>query len=160
MKQTATTIILLLLFTSCHFSKSIDKDLITGALTKGNGVSYKETSIKVNGKEKKTNKYLNGDEVHFIFNGVSGFKAEKGLTYPEATIEVIKDDTQTILENKNVLNVTDGSELKSFLLTFNFTVGSSEIFNSNSKYKVRIKIWDKKGTGTLTYEMPFSIIDK
>lgn len=141
---------------SCQFNQSVNTDLITGAYSRGDGIGTDDINIEINGKIEKRNKYIYGEKVNFIFNNVSGLTSLNNKSYPSLSMHIVKNKKDTILSNSNLLkNLENGTDHSPLQLQANFTAALP--FKNNEKYKVFINIWDKKGDGKFTYELPFSI---
>jgi len=149
------SVIIVLVFSACNFSKSINKDLVTGATSKGDGLSCNDISIQINGKIEKRNTFTFGENVNFVFNNISGFKQENGKAYPEISMLVIKKENQMVLSQLNLLNLIEGTNLSPLQLRANLIINFP--YQNNEKYEVKITIWDTKGDGKFTYNMPFTI---
>ena len=68
---------------------------------------------------------------------------------------VIKKENQMVLSNLNLLNLQDGTNLSPLKLEANLPANFP--YQNNEKYEVQITIWDTKGEGKFTYNMPFTI---
>ena len=159
MKKLTTIILLLvaLVFSACNFSKSINKDLITGATSKGDGLSCNDISIQINGEKEKRNIFTFGENVVFVFDGIKGFSKENGKVYPEMSMVVLKKENQMVLSELNLLNLTEGTELSPLQLQANLIANFPH--KNNEEYEVQLTIWDTKGEGKFTYNMPFTITE-
>lgn len=141
---------------SCQFNQSVNKDLITGAYSRGNGIGVDNIIIKVNGETDNRNEFVFAEKVNLIFNNVSGLTNLEGKTFPGLSMRIIKNEKDTILLNPNLLkSLNDGTEIKPLQLHANFVTALPH--QNNEKYKLLIEIWDKKGDGKFNYELPFTI---
>jgi len=145
------------LFSACNFSQSINKDLITGATSRGDGLSCDDISIQINGEKEKRNTFTYGENVVFAFDGISGFKEENGKVYPEMSMVVLKKENQMVLSELSLLNLTEGTDLSPLQLQANLIANFPH--KNNEEYEVQLTIWDTKGEGKFTYNMPFTIIE-
>ncbi|MCX2745461.1 hypothetical protein OO013_16395 [Mangrovivirga sp. M17] len=128
----------------------------TGAYTRGDGLSSDEIIIEINGVIENRNKFINGEKVKFIFNNITGLKNENGKSYPGLSLYIVKNDKDTVLQNDDLLaNLEDGTELSPLQLQANFTAVLPH--DNEESYKALVKIWDKKGDGSLNYELPFTM---
>ena len=148
-------VIITLLFHACSFNKSINKDLITGAVTTGNDLSCDAVYMQINGETIHRNTFIFGENVNFIFNDINGFKQENGKVYPEMSMVIIKKENQMVFSELSLLNLTDGTSLSPLQLKANFIAGFP--YQNNEKYEVLLTIWDTKGDGKFTYKMPFKV---
>lgn len=149
-------IIVIITFSSCQFNQSVNKDLITGAYARGNGIGCDNVTIEIGGKVEKRNEYFFGEEVNLIFNNIIGLTNSKNKTYPGLSMYIVKNKKDTVLSKLNLLkSLNDGTDIFPLQLRANFVTALP--YQNNEKYKVYVDIWDKKGDGKFTYEMPFKI---
>jgi len=154
--RTLTLLIAIVTFNSCQFNQSVNKDLVTGAYSRGNGIGVDDITIEINGETDNRNEFVFGEKVNLIFNNVSGLTSSDGKTYPELAMYIVKNEKDTVLSNPNLLkSLNNGTDLSPLQLQANFI---SALPNQNDeKYKVSLEITDKKGAGTFNYELPFTI---
>lgn len=158
MKQLKVASLLLLTITlfSCQFNQSVNKDLTTGAFSKGDGLSCEDITIKINGKAEKRNTFTYGEKVEFNFENIAGLIEEGGKAFPAMSMVIIKNEKDTAFNAPNLLtDLESGTDLSPLVLKANFI--SALPFENNEKYKVLIKITDKKSKGTFEYELPFTV---
>ncbi|MCX2680105.1 hypothetical protein OOZ15_09160 [Galbibacter sp. EGI 63066] len=158
MKRTilAGIILLSLFFNACNFNQSVNKDMISGAYSRGDGISCDEVVIQVNGKNEKRNHFVHGEKVNFVFNNISGFKKEGGKIFPGLSLFITKNEKDTVLTYPDLLkDLKEGTALSPIKLQANFIAVLP--YRNKEKYKVKVSIWDKKGEGTFLYELPFTV---
>ncbi len=155
--KTIKILLVALVFSACNFNKSINKDLVTGAKSKGDGLGCDDISIQIDGKKEKRNIFNFGENVVFAFDGIHGFKEQNGKVYPEMSMVVLKKENQMVLSELNLLNLTEGTSLSPLQLQANLIANFP--YKNNEEYEVQITIWDTKGEGKFTYNMPFTIIE-
>jgi len=149
-------IFILAIFSGCEFNQSVNKDLTTGAYSRGDGIGCDDVKIQINGDVDNRNEFIYGEKVNFIFNDITGLKRENGSVFPGLSMFIVKNETDTVLQHQDLFaNMENGTDLSPLQLQANFT--SALPNEHNEKYKVFINIWDKKGTGTFQYELPFSV---
>lgn len=145
-----------LFFTACNFNQSINKDLTTGAYSRGKGISCNDIKIKVNEKTQKRNTFVDGEKVNFVFENVSGLKKINGKVYPGMSMVIVSNKMDTVVNEKDMFaDLVSGTDLSPLQLQAHFRVNFP--FENKERYKVYIKIWDKKDKGTFEYEIPFTI---
>jgi hypothetical protein len=155
--QIISILTLLLALSGCDVRKSVEANLKTGIITKGNGLSSEEVWISVDDKEIDRNTFIYGEMFLMHFSNMEGFKTENGNVFPGMFMWVIGEAGDTIFQTEDLYSdYSDGINLSPLSLKANLTVGSP--MHSNHKYKVFIKIWDKKEKGIFTAEMPFNIL--
>ncbi len=156
--QILSSILFSLALLSCDFRKSVHADLKTGIITKGDGISCEEVWISVDDQEVDRNTFIYGEMFLLHFSNMEGFKKENGNVFPGMYMWVIGESGDTVFKTGDLYSdYLNGIDLSPLLLKANLTVGSP--MHSNHKYKVFIKIWDKKDKGIFTAEMPFNIIE-
>ena len=155
-KDLLTLLLLTLAFAGCQFNQSVNKDLATGAYSRGDGISSDDVKMEINGEADSRNEFVYGEKVKFIFNDITGLNKEDGKVFPGLSMFIIKNETDTILEHQDLLaDMNEGTDLTPLQLQANFIAALP--FQNNEAYKVYVNIWDKKGEGTYHYELPFSV---
>ena len=149
-------LIVIVTFSSCQFNQSVHKDLTTGAYMRGDGLGVGDVIIEVNNNPQNRNTYTEGEKVEFVFNDVFGFEKIDGKAYPGLSMTILRNETDTILHEEDLMVELGetGTDLSPLQLRAFFGSGN---MTDNDDYEVFINIWDKKGDGTYTYEMPFSV---
>ena len=146
------------LISSCQFSQSVNTDLITGAYSRGNGIGCDDVVLEVNGEVERRNEFVFGENVNLIFNNIQGLSRLESMTYPGLSMYIVKNETDTVLSKPSLLDhLNEGTDLSPLQLQANFVTALP--YSNNEKYKVFVKIWDKKGEGTFDYSLPFKVID-
>lgn len=141
---------------SCQFNQSVNKDLTTGAYSRGDGIGIDDITIEINGEADNRNEFIYGEKVNFVFNNITGLVNSDGKTFPKLSMYIIKNEKDTILSNPNLLeSLNKGTNLSPLQLQANFT--SAFPHQNNEKYNLFIEISDKKGDGKFNYELPFTI---
>jgi len=149
-------LIAIITFSSCQFNQSVNTDLITGAYSRGDGIGCDDVNIEINGKVEKRNKFIFGEKVNLIFNNISGLTNSDSKTYPGLSMYIVKNEKDTVLSEYNLLKSLDnGTDLYPLQLQANFKTALP--YQNKEKSKAYINIWDKKGNGKFTYELPFTI---
>lgn len=146
----------MVILNSCQFHQSVNKDLSTGAYSRGDGIGSDDVIIQINGKTANRNEFVYGEKIHLVFNDITGLSKSNGKTYPGLSMYVVKNEKDTVLSNSNLLtHLDDGTTLSPLQLQANFRTALP--YRQGEKYKVHIEIWDKKGDGKFYYELPFTI---
>ena len=156
MKTLSGILFISLILISCEFNQSVNKDFITGAYSRGDGIGCSEMNIEVNNKTDNRNHFVFGEKVQFMFNNVTGLVKENNLVYPGLSMAVVQNEKDTVLQDSDLLaSLEEGTDLSPLLLKAHFVAALP--CTDNEKYKVFIKIWDKKGDGIFNFEMPFTV---
>lgn len=157
-KQILTILLGGTIFMACQFNQSAKKDLATGAVSRGDGLGCDEFTLQINGEAENRNHFTYGEKAEFIFNNIKGLRKENGKAFPGLSLFIVKNEKDTVqnLSNPDLFaDMTNGTDLSPLQLRAHFSAILP--YQNEEQYKVYIKIWDKKGDGTYTYEMPFSI---
>jgi hypothetical protein len=125
---------------SCDFKKSFNKDLVTGLTTSGDGLDCEDVYISVDEEKISRNSFIYGEDVYLNFKGIEGFT---------------KAGEKILFEKDLYADYPDGVNLSPLQLNANLTV--ADPIHSKNDYTLFLKIWDKKGDGTFTAEMDFSV---
>ena len=154
--QLTTAFFIVLTFFSCDFNPSGNKDLSTGAYSRGDGINCNEVIININDEKDNRSEFVFGEEVAINFNDITGLTQTEGKTFPGMSIYIIKNEKDTLVSNSDVLaDVTSGTDLTPLQLHANFKAIFD--YKNEEKYKLFVEIWDKKGNGKFKYILPFTI---
>ncbi len=150
---------MLCLFTliSCDFSKSVNKDLITGLLTKGDGLSCEDVYLTIDDETilRKTFEY--GEEFMLIFNNMEGFERLEDHAFPGMSLSVVNQGGDTVLFEQDLYSdlSDDGTDHSPLLL--NSAIYIADPIHSNEEYTLQVDIWDKKGDGVFKAKLDFIV---
>jgi hypothetical protein len=151
-------LIISLALISCDFRKSVNKDLTTGLITKGDGLSCEEVYLTKDEEKTDRTTFIYGEIFYLNFSNMEGFRKADGNVFPGMIMWVLDDAKDTIFKTEDMYaNYVNGMNISPLVLKANLTVGTP--MHSNHKYTYFIKIWDKKDKGTFTAEMPFNVIE-
>lgn len=157
MKTQAFSILFsLLVFASCDFRKSVEKDLITGLLTKGDGLSCEAVHLRIGDENIQRNSFIYGEKFHLNFNEIEGFERISNHVFPGMTLIVVSEKGDTVMLNKDLYsNLQKGVDHIPLLLSSTVTVAAP--IYSNGTYTLYVKIWDKKSDATFSAELDFTV---
>jgi hypothetical protein len=157
MKIAITALVVLVALSGCQFSKSVKKDLLSGLLTTGDGLSCDNVYLSVNDEKTDRSTFIYGEEFHLNFSDIDGFKKENENVFPGMKIFVISKTGDTVLQTDDLYrDYTTGMKFSPLLLHSDITVGSP--MKSKEEYTLDVKIWDKKGNGTFSGKLDFKVI--
>ena len=145
---------MLIVLSACN--QSVNKDLLTGAYSRGDGLTSDYIFIYINGKQKNKNTFDLNSKIKIVFDEMTGFNKKDGKAYPGLSMKIITDGKEVIADFPDLFDNKDGFDSSSLSLNASF-ITVPEYFNASKKYKLHIKIWDKNGDGTFVYELPFTI---
>ena len=93
-------LILALLFiavNSCQFAQSVNKNLVTGMSTRGDGLSCNKVYLSDGENVIKRNTFLYGETYFVNFDGMEGFEREGTGAFPNMQLVVVSDRGDTVL---------------------------------------------------------------
>jgi len=141
---------------ACQFSQSIDKDLKTGAVSRGNGLACEGVYIQIDDKNVNRNEFVFGEHIHLIFSSVTGFESIDSKVYPKLSMSIIQNDMDTVYYEPNLLHEFKAG-FKETTLDLHADFSANLPHANQEKYKLSVKIWDEHSNNTFTYELPFTI---
>ncbi len=148
---------LLFTFFSCDFNKSVNKDLITGLTSKGDGISCEKVYLSDGQREIKKSEFIYGEKFYFNFKNLKGFTKEGSLVFPGLEMVVVNMEKDTVLHELDLFKDQPGGlDINPLDLNANLVVANP--VHSNMEYVVFINIWDKKGSGTFNSKMKFNVV--
>lgn len=155
--RTILTLFCLLTTISCDIRKSVYKDLKTGMVTKGEGLSSEDVFLTIAEMPISKNTFIYGEVFQVNFNNIEGFERVDNHVFPGMSLIITKENGDTLLKNRDIYaDLTSGTDHSPLLLTSEVTVASP--IHSNGKYTLVITIWDKKGDGVFSAELDFDVI--
>jgi hypothetical protein len=154
MKIAITSLFLIISLSSCNFSKSFNKDLISGLLTKGDGLSCESVYLTINGEKVERNTFVYGEQFLVNFNNIEGFKKENENAFPGMKMVVLSKTGDTVLQSNDLYDKE--LNFSPLLLTSDVTVAVP--MKSKNDYTLHVYIWDKKGSGKFSAAFDFKII--
>lgn len=147
----------LIVLLSCDFSKSVNKDLVTGLTTWGDGLSCEEVYLSDGDKVIKRNSFVYGESFFVYFDGIDGFTRVGDAVFPGMSLVVKSDAGETVLEYEDLYeSYSDGMTFSPLVLNTVVTAASPMVSKGN--YNLKIKIWDKKGEGTFEAKLDFQVV--
>ena len=135
-----------------------DANAISGQKTTYNGLSFDKTYFSIDEQSITKAVAYSGQKVAISFTGVKGFKENNGTVVVDINISVSLDGN-SILEESNLLSAySDGvTPDQATELNASWTVGQNA--QVGKVYVMKMIVWDKNGTGTITSELPITIIE-
>jgi hypothetical protein len=145
-----------MMLASCEFHQSVETNLLTGAVSRGDGLGCDDISMMINGKMETRNVFSYGEKVILVFNDIRGLETEDGKTFPGLSMHILMNESDTVLSEANLLDeLSDGTALSPLQLQASFTAAYP--YKGGEEYKVHVLIRDLKGDGSFFYELPFEI---
>ncbi len=149
--------VLFMTFNACNFSQSIEKDLITGLTTRGDGLSCEEVYLSDGENIIKRNNFIYGETFYVNFDGVEGFEKEGKSAFPKMEIIVINDQGDTALFIRDMYeDHKDGIDISPLQLYSEITV--ADPIQTGVNYTLNVNISDRKGNGSFRANMDFDVV--
>jgi hypothetical protein len=146
-----------ILLLSCDARQSVSKDLVTGLVTRGNGLSCEDVYLTIGEETIQRNTFTYGEEFQVNFNDTEGFERVDNLAFPGMQLAVVNMHGDTLLHYEDLYaNLANGTDLSPLLLTAEVT--AADPIHSKQEHTLHIHIWDKKGEGTFTAKLQFSVV--
>jgi hypothetical protein len=156
MRTVITALVILLFMTECQFSQSVSKDLVSGLITKGDGLTCKNVYLSVRDERIDRNTFIYGEEFVMHFSNMEGFRKENDYVFPGMQLNVTGKSGDTVLQSKDLyIDYPNGMKLSPLVLTSEVTAAAP--MRSNSNYTLHITIWDKKGNGKFHAKLDFKL---
>jgi len=155
--RTLSIVICLMAIASCDFRKSIHKDLITGLVTRGDGLSCEDVKLNIDDEIIQRNSFVYGEDFVLSFINIEGFDKVDNHAFPGMNLNVISQSGDTVLKNRDLYaDMVDGTDLSPLRLNTKITVGDP--IHSNEEYTLHVSIWDKKSDGVFTAKFNFDVV--
>jgi len=156
MKITHASFIILLIVTGCQFSKSVKKDLVSGLTTKGDLLTCEDVYLTVNDERITRNSFVFGEIFTINYNDMQGFARENGNVFPSMEMIVTDHSQDTVFYADELYSkYPEGMKYDPLHLTADLTVASP--IYSNGEYSLTVNISDRKGSGTYSSILKFSV---
>lgn len=147
---------LLLTLYSCNFAQSVEKDLLTGLTSRGNGLSCDQVYLSDGEDKIERNAFIYGETFYVNFDGMDGFEKEGEGVFPDMQLLVVGEQGDTALyRNDLYADYEDGIEYDPLQLYAEVTV--ADPMHSGGDYTLYVNIGDKRGDGTFKASLDFSV---
>ncbi len=158
MKTILPVFLISVAFTACKFSKSVEKDLISGLTSTGSDLTCEDVYLKINDEKTSRSTFSYGETFYICFDDIKGFASENGYVFPGMKIVITNPSGDTLMRADDLYeDYTQGMNFSPLQLTTDLTV--ADPISSKGEYKLSIIIWDKKGTGTFRSELEFNVVE-
>jgi len=142
---------------SCNFAQSVNKDLVTGMVTRGNGLSCNEVYLASEREVLKRNTFTYGEAFKVHFDGIDGFNRTGQSAFPGMQLVVVSQQGDTVMFQRDLYaDFTEGVAFSPLELYAEVTV--ADPIHSKDEYTLYVNIWDKKGNGTFKANLDFTVI--
>jgi hypothetical protein len=148
---------LLITLNSCNFAQSVEKDLVTGLSTRGDGLSCEDVYLSDGEKVIKRNTFIYGESFYVNFDGMGGFERVGESAFPEMEIVVVDDMGDTALHIIDTYEgYKDGIEISPLVLHAQITV--ADPIHTDGDYTLHVNIQDRKGEGSFRAKLEFDVL--
>lgn len=155
--KTASIVLCFLTLISCDFRKSVNKNLKTGMVTKGNGLSCEDVFLTVDEETIERNTFTYGEEFILNFNNMEGFERMDNHASPGMSLLVTDEHGDTLLKKRDLYaDLTNGTDHSPLLLMANVMI--ADPIHSKGSYTLLVSIWDKKSDGLFTAKFDFDVL--
>lgn len=146
MKQMVFSFFILLLVTSCNFSKGVKKDLGTGLTTSYNGFSVEDVYMVLNDETVKmnSNEAPLGSRIQVVVTGVENFTEENGKVFPGCTIILTDAQGKELLNLPDAFSDAAAGLNKEEATTLRATVTTGDPMQKGATYHLQCRFFDKK----------------
>jgi hypothetical protein len=136
----------------------VNKDLVTGLFTKGDGLACEDVYLSLNGEDRiERTTFTFGEKFLLMFDDISGFQKENDFAFPGMSLYVIDAKGDTLLQAADLyVNSPGGFSETPLVLRAELTVATP--MHSGNSYTLSVGIYDKKGKGTFSAKLDFNVI--
>ncbi|NVK26758.1 MAG: hypothetical protein HWE14_01875 [Flavobacteriia bacterium] len=146
------------ILTSCEFNQSVNKNPVSGEYSRGDGLSCDAIFVKINGIQEQRFVYTYGEKINFNFEGISGLVRENGLCFPGASMLILDKHQDTVMYSSDMFAENDEG-MSHWPLSIYANFNAKLDYSEDNRYELHVKIWDKKGSGTFEYKVPFTMVE-
>jgi len=158
MKKALLIIWIPVILSGCKFSRSVEKDLISGLTSTGRDITCEDVYLEMYGEKTSRNSFTYGETFFIYFNDIKGFASENGSVFPGLELNIMDSNGDTILRAEDLYEgYADGISFSPLVLSSDLTL--ADPIHSGGKYKAAFHIWDKKGSGTFNSEFEFEVVE-
>lgn len=120
-----------------------------------NGIEPDRVFLHVVDDTVNRSEFYYGEKVFFEFADIKGLEKIDSLVYPGMSMLVLQGE-DTILNEPDIFpELSEGTSINNLTLSSYMRMIFS--YRENPNFLLAIKIWDKKGANTCSFQMPFSI---
>ncbi len=132
-------------------------DLGSGQKTNYSGLSFEDSSLLVDGVTVNKVQAYSGQKVSVSFTGIEGFTETDGKVFVDVSLTVLQDGNETLSMPSLLSKYSDGVTTdQASELSASWTVGENA--QVGKVYTMKVRIWDMKGKGEITTELPVTIL--
>jgi hypothetical protein len=148
---------LTVILSSCDFSQSVNKDLVSGMVTRGKGLSCQDVELLAGNEKARESTFRYGEMVRIEFKGMEGFERINGNAYPGMSLTVTENKTDTVLHYQDLYqDLVDGTSNSPLMLVADLVLANP--LHSGRDYTLQVRIRDKKGNATFSSRLGFKVV--
>ncbi len=148
---------ILLTISSCSFAQTGEKDLQSGLLTRGDGLSCDDVYLSDGEKIIKRNTFIYGETFYVNFDGIAGLERVDGSVFPDMQLAIVSEHGDTALHLDDLYAAyEEGIDLSPLQLHAEVTVANP--VHSAETYTLYVDIQDKRGKGSYAATLDFSVV--
>ena len=148
---------LLLTIYSCNFAQSVEKDLQSGLITRGDGLSCDDVYLSEGENIIKRNTFIYGETFYVNFDGMEGFERVGESVYPDMQLTIVSEHGDTALHLDDLYAAyEDGIDFSPLQLYSEVTVANP--VHSGVRYTLHVDIQDKRGKGVYAATLDFTVV--
>lgn len=149
--------ILVVVLSACDLNLSYNKDFITGITTQGNGLVCEDVYLSDGEQKINGTSFIYGEKFFLELNDIKGFEQIEGNSFPGMELLVESQNGDTIIFNNDLYQGDEeGTDISPLLLSAFLTTGNP--MHSGNDYKLKVRIWDKKGEGMFSAKVDFDVV--
>jgi len=142
---------------SCDFSQSVNKDLVTGMVTRGRGLSCQDVVLMAGTEKARGSTFLYGEQLRIEFDGMDGFERINNSAFPGMSLLVTENKNDTVLFYADLYeDLAEGTSNSPLLLVADLVL--ADPVHSGRNYTLLVSIRDKQGDGTFSARLKFSVV--
>ena len=150
-------VVLFISLYSCQFAQSVEKDMITGLSTRGDGLSCDKVYLSDGENVIKRNTFVYGETYYVNFDGLEGFVRQGQGAFPNMQLVVVSKRGDTVLYINDMYDgFTQGIENSPLDLYGEVTLANP--VNSGEEYTLYVNIRDKMGIGNFRATLKFDVV--
>ena len=158
MRTTLSFILISAVLSACKFSRSAEKDLVSGLTTAGKNLTCDDVYLTVNDERTTRHSFIYGETFFIIFNDIRGFAMDNGNVFPCMEIIIANQEGDTLMRADDLYTeYTEGMNYSNLQLSADLTVAAP--LKSKGEYTMIVNIHDKKGEGTFTTNLDFDVME-
>jgi hypothetical protein len=127
---------------------------------KSKGITTTSDYVMIDNIKTSETEFAKGSEVQYFLEGVSGFLIKDDMALFGASMTIVnRGDGKAILQYDDLFAESNEGYSKEDASKLNFTLVVGKPMIVGGQYTWQLRVWDKRGTGELLAEMPFTVTE-